>query len=323
MNAPDPEPSAPGAGTPPAPGGGPGCETAPVVPSTASVAGADGSRAFDVGDMGPREAPRAGGRPNFLAAFLPNRAVSPATTAAIIAVEAALALLIWWNSPFKVLPRPDEVIRGLRDLWMTQGLGPELWSSARLNAEALAWSTLISLGLSYLTVLPVFRPVVAAISKGRFLSLVGFTLVFTLVVGGGHALKVTLLVFGMTVFYVTSMAAVIAQIPKGDFDHARTLQFGEWRVVWEVVILGTIDKAFEVLRQNAAIGWMMLTMVEGISRAEGGVGAMLLNQSKHFHLAEVFAIQLVILLTGLLFDYAIGAARRLVCPYADLNLERR
>ena len=48
------------------------------------------------------------------------------------------------------------------------------------------------------------------------------------------------------------------------------------------------------MRQNAAMGWMMLTMVEGISRSEGGVGAMLLNQNKHFHLSAVFAIQLTI-----------------------------
>jgi len=90
-----------------------------------------------------------------------------------------------------------------------------------------------------------------------------------------------------------------------------------------VVVLGTIDRAIEVLRQNAAIGWMMLTMVEGISRAEGGVGAMLLNQNKHFHLAEVFAIQLVILSVGLTQDYAIGWLKRLVCPYAELTLERK
>ena len=55
------------------------------------------------------------------------------------------------------------------------------------------------------------------------------------------------------------------------FDHARSLRFSDWRVVWEVVVLGTADKAFEILRQNAAIGWMMLTMVEGISRSEGGM----------------------------------------------------
>jgi len=77
------------------------------------------------------------------------------------------------------------------------------------------------------------------------------------------------------------------------------------------------------LRQNAAIGWMMLTMVEGIVRSEGGVGAMLLGESKHFLLSEVFAIQAVILIVGLLQDYAIGAVRRIVCPYADLTLERK
>src|SRR5207247_9588931 len=97
----------------------------------------------------------------------------------------------------------------------------------------------------------------------------------------------------------------------------------EGRVVWEVVILGTADQAIEVLRQNAAIGWMMLTMVEGISRAEGGIGAMLLNQNKHFRLAEVFAIQLVILTVGLGQDYGIGIIRNITCPYATLTLERR
>ena len=88
----------------------------------------------------------------------------------------------------------------------------------------------------------------------------------------------------------------------------------EWRVVWEVVILGTADQAIEVLRQNAAIGWMMLTMVEGISRSEGGVGAMLLNQNKHFRLAEVFAIQVSILMVGLVQDYGIGVTQAAAAP---------
>lgn len=291
----------------------------------AHVPGSTGGDAFRVGDMSRADLPaRKGGQvPGFLAAFMPNRAVSGVTMQLIIAVQVALALVVWITSPFKVLPRPDEVLQALRTLWMEQGLGPELFASLGLSLTALFWSTLISLGLSYLTVLPVFRPLVAALSKGRFLSLVGFTFVFTLMVGGGRPLKVSLLTFGMTVFYITSMASVIASIPKGEFDHARTLRMGEWRVVWEVVILGTFDKALEVMRQNAAIGWMMLTMVEGISRAEGGVGAMLLNQQKHFRLAEVFAIQFLILFVGMLQDYGIGGIRRLLCPYADLTLERK
>jgi NitT/TauT family transport system permease protein len=68
---------------------------------------------------------------------------------------------------------------------------------------------------------------------------------------------------------------------------------------------------------------MMLTMVEGISRAEGGIGAMLLNQNKHLHLDAVFAIQILILLVGIGMDYLIGVVKNIICPYASLSLERR
>lgn len=253
---------------------------------------------------------------------IPNRPVSPTVIKILIVGQALVALLVWWTMPISVLPRPDEVFSALGTLWM-RGLGRELITSLLLNVQAIAWTVLISLALSYLTVLPFFRPIAAAVSKGRFLGLIGLTLIFTITLGGGHTLKLALLVFGMTVFFVTSMAAVILDLPKERFDHARSLGMSEWRVVWEVVILGTADEAFEVLRQNAAIGWMMLTMVEGISRAEGGIGAMLLNQNKHFHIAEVFAIQIVILAVGIAQDYAIGALRSLFCPYATLTLERK
>jgi|SRR4051812_22523766 NitT/TauT family transport system permease protein len=258
-----------------------------------------------------------------LAAFAPNRVISKTTVRVIVAFQVAVVLLIWINSPFPVLPQPLEVLRAFRTLWFEEGLGREVWTSFSMNLEAMGLTVLISLALSYLTVIPAFRPLAVAVSKGRFLGLVGLTLVFTLMIGGGRPLKVALLVFGMSVFFITSMASEVLAIPRERFDHARTLRMNEWKVVWEVVILGTADRAFEVLRQNAAIGWMMLTMVEGISRSEGGVGAMLLNQNKHFHLPEVFAIQITILLVGLFQDYGIGVLRRLFCPYADLTLEKR
>lgn len=241
----------------------------------------------------------------------------------IIAVQVVLFLLIWVNSPFKVLPRPGEVFEAFGRLWSRQGLGQELITSITLNVEALVLSAMISIGLAYLTVMPFFRPLVNAIGKGRFLSMAGFTLVFTLMVGGGHSLKLSMLVFGMTVFFVTSMASVVSEIPKSDFDYARTLRMSEWRVVWEVVVLGTVDKAFEVMRQNAAIGWMMLTMVEGIARSDGGVGVLLLNQQKYFKMSEVFAIQIMILVVGLCQDMVIGGLRRFLCPYSVLTLERK
>lgn len=259
---------------------------------------------------------------SFFNAFRPNEIVSSGAMRVIIVIQIAFFLLLWIQSPFKILPRPGEVFEALGTMWRG-GLGQELLSSLQLNLEAIALTALISIGLSYLTVMPFFRPIVNAMSKGRFLSLTGFSLLFMLGGASGHSLKLALLVFGMTVFFLTSMASVVAEIPKESFDHARTLRMSEWRTVWEVVILGTADKAFEVLRQNAAIGWMMLTMVEGIVRSEGGIGTALLSQQKYLHLPEVFGIQLLILTVGILQDFAIGGVRRLVCPYADLKLERK
>jgi NitT/TauT family transport system permease protein len=252
----------------------------------------------------------------------PNRVISKQTLRWLIGLQLLMLFFIWVFSPTVFLPKPKEVFQALNEMWM-EGLGGELITSFLLNLQAIALSTILSLLLAYLTVIPFFRPIVTLLSKLRFLSMVGLTFFFTLMATTGHELKLYLLVFSVSVFFVTGMAEVVAAIPKEKFDLARTLRMGEWRVVYEVVVLGQADKAFEVLRQNAAMGWMMLTMVEGISRSEGGVGAMLLNQNKHFHLSTVFAIQLSILLLGLGQDYAIGLLRTVFCPYATLTLERK
>ena len=260
---------------------------------------------------------------DLLASFSPNRVISANAFRIIIVFQIAVLLLVWATSTFVFLPKPLDVWRAFVDLWMHEGLGQELIVSFSLNLQAMAWATLISLILAYLTVVPFFQPIVSALSKGRFLGMVGLTFFFTIIFASGHRLKVGLLVFGVSVFFLTTMIDVVAQVPKEKFDLARTLRMGEWRVVWEVIVLGRADAAFDVMRQNAAIGWMMLTMVEGISRSEGGVGALLLNQNKHFRLEAVFAIQISILLIGLLQDYDLGLAKGFLFPYADLQLEKR
>jgi NitT/TauT family transport system permease protein len=271
--------------------------------------------------------PAASGRDGFfrdvLGAFSPNRIISRGALRFIIGFQIVVLLLVWATSTYVFLPKPMDVWRAFVDLWNNEGLGQELIVSFLLNVQAMAWATVISLGLAYLAVVPVFQPIAHAVSKGRFLGMVGLTFFFTIIFASGHRLKVSLLVFGVAVFFVTSMIDVVAQVPKEKFDLARTLRMGEWRVVWEVIVLGRADAAFDAMRQNAAMGWMMLTMVEGISRSEGGIGALLLNQNKHFRLEAVFAIQIAILMIGLFQDYALGLAKKFLFPYADLQLEKR
>lgn len=256
-------------------------------------------------------------------AFLPNRVVDRATASLIVAIWAGTALLVWIFSPFKTLPTPGEIWHALGELWWQRGMGPEIFTTMRLIAHATLLTVVISLLLSYATVVAFLRPAVEAASKLRFLGITGLVFPFTLATGGGYALKVALLTFGMTTFFVTSMAQVVIEIPRAEFDYMRVLGASELRILWEVVVLGTLDRALDVLRQNVAMGWAMITMVEGISRAEGGIGAMILNENKHFLLAEVYAILFVILLLGLAMDYGMGVLTNVLCPYVALRRVKR
>jgi NitT/TauT family transport system permease protein len=190
------------------------------------------------------------------------------------------------------------------------------------NIEAIGIASVISLLLAYATVLPAMRSVAGAVAAARNFGVTGFVVLFTVAFGAGHGLRIALLSFCMIPFFVSSMSAVVASIPREEWDGARVLRMSRWRAVWEIVVLGKADQAFEVLRQNAAMGWMCLTMVEGLSRSEGGIGIMMLDQNKHFNLPAVFAIQGTIFLVGLFQDAMLAQIRRWACPYADLALER-
>ena len=251
----------------------------------------------------------------------PNAKLNDRAVLFLLLCEGLIGLIVWCVSPFVFLPKPLEIWNGFLDLW-GQGLVLELLTSVSLNLQAIALATVVSLVLAWLSTMPVFSPLVAGIGKLRFLSMVGLTFFFTVLTTNGHQLKLLMLVFSVTVFFVTGMADVLSQIPKEQYDLARVLKMNPWRSLYEVVILGQADKAFDVLRQNAAIGWMMLSFTESMSRSEGGIGAMLTTQNKYFHLSSIFAIQIIILVLGLGQDYALGFLKRFFCPYAELTTDR-
>lgn len=252
----------------------------------------------------------------------PNRAVNPRAATALALAWASAALAAWALSPLATLPGPREVLRALSDLWWRGGLGPELFTTLRLVGAALAIAVAISLPLAWATVVPALRPVAAAASKLRFLGLTGLVFPFTLATGGGFRLKAALLVFGMSTFLVTAVARIVQEVPRSKLDHVRSLGASEARVVWEVVVRGTLDRTLDAVRQNVAMGWAMITMVEGIARSDGGVGALVLAENKHFRLAEVYAVLLVVLVVGLLIDFAMGVLANVVCPHARCETKK-
>lgn len=258
---------------------------------------------------------------SFQAAITPNGHVTSKVRWIILAGTIAVIFGAWSLKP-AFLPGPLDIIQAYPNL-IDQGLWQQLFVSLTTNLQAIGISCLITLPLAYLTVIPVMRPIVRALSKTRFLGMTGLVVLFTLSFGGGHALKLALLVFGMGVFLITSLYDIVESIPREEFDHARTLRMGPWTSVVEVVILGHLDAVLDTVRQNAAMGWVMLSMVEGLVRFEGGLGAMMLAEDKHIKLDAVFAIQALVLLVGIGQDYLLALFKRWFCPYAFITLERQ
>lgn len=254
-------------------------------------------------------------------AWIPNGRVSKRVHLALGAGTLVFLLAAWAVRP-AFMPGPMDVLHAYPRL-IDQGLVQQLFVSLTTNFQAIGLSCLLTIPLAYLTVLPAARPLVRTLSKMRFLGMTGLVVLFTLAFGGGHALKVALLVFGMGVFLVTSLYDVVEAIPKEEFDHARTLRMSPWGSVFEVVVLGHLDAVLDAVRQNAAMGWVMLTLVEGLVRFEGGLGSMMLAEDKHIALDAVFAIDILVLLVGVLQDFALSWLRRILCPYANLTLERQ
>jgi NitT/TauT family transport system permease protein len=252
----------------------------------------------------------------------PNEKISRQLTTQITMAWIGLWLICWVMFRPVVLPSPFEVLEALPDLWMNNDLGQELFTSFFSNMKALALSTVLSLTLAYLSVIPSVRPMVHGISKLRFISPISFRFAFILLLASGYAVKLSVLTLGITVFFVTSMLSIVDSIPKERFDHARTLRMTEWQIVWYVIIRGTLGQAIDVLRDNAAMGWSMIMMVEGILREQGGLGVVLIDQGKHLNTANVYAVILCIIGVGLLQDYALGQMKRVVSPDSFLGMER-
>ncbi len=251
--------------------------------------------------------------------FLPFTHVAKSRLQILFAVQALLAIVLWSLSGSKALPSPIEVYYAWADLALNQGMLYELWGSVKISLVSLLISTVAAVAVAALSTASIFLPIARFSSSLRFLGFAGLTYVFMLMSSDSYWLRISLLSFGMFVFMVTGLLAEIKAIPAEQVDHCRTLGMKHWRITLELVLLGKSDVTLDLVRQNAAVGWTLLTLVEGMTRSEGGIGSMLLNQNRYFLLAGVFAIQITILLYGLAQDGLLALLKDVMCPHSRLG----
>lgn len=216
------------------------------------------------------------------------------------------------NSLFPSIPN---VGIGFLEL-LHQGLIPHIFSSLFLCFSSIAISIVISGIITYLSPIPLLKPISAFVSKLRFLPLTGITFYIAMMIESARTMQIWVLVVFMSTYLTTSLIAMISDIPEEEIDHARTLKCSRWEVLWEVVIKGRLDYLFDVIRQNLAIVWMMLVSVESILAASGGLGFLIRNSDKFMNHSKIIALQIVILVIGILLNGILNFLRKRLFTYS-------
>ena len=232
-----------------------------------------------------------------------------------------LFLLLWIFNPIKALPFPSEVLHAFRQMWSaagSQGMVYNIWVTLKLNIVGLLFSSIISLIVSYLSVIPLLQPFNKIVQWLRYLPIVGFNLVFLKLFTIGWPMKVAMLTTGMSFFLVTSMTGVIAAIPKMKYELARVLGYNDWHLFYSVVVRPTLPQMIDMIAQNAAIGWVMITAIETYNRTEGGIGSQIYSYNSTNQLAEVYAFLIVIGVIAVLEDWLFALLKRLLFPYSQI-----
>lgn len=236
-----------------------------------------------------------------------------------------LILGLWWTF-FRphVMPSLEEILAAFEPLVNKRNLIGNWISTIVLTLKAIGISCLIAIAISYSAVIPFFRPIAFTISKMRYMSMMGFMFMFMLVLREPELIRTSLLVYGIVPYLVTSMTSIILSQEQGLFRYARTLNLSERAVVWHVLVRSLASDMLDAIRQNLAIAFVMIVMVESKIREGGGLGMLLYDvETRRADYSEVFAIQILIFVTAVLFDFLLTYVNRSLFRFAFLKKERK
>lgn len=234
-----------------------------------------------------------------------------------------ILFVFWMFTPIQGMPYPSEVWTAFQRMFSSDAnnesnLIYNTWVTLQLNIWGLLLASLISLVVAYLSCLPFMQPLNQVLQWFRYLPIVAFNLVFLSIFTIGWSMKVAMLTAGMAFFLITSMTAVIGQIPQLKFELARVLNYGDWKTFWTVVVRPTLPAMIDVVAQSAAMGWVMIVAIETFNRTEGGIGAAIFSYSSTNQKAEVYVYLFIIGIIAILEDQFFYWLKRIVFSYTTI-----
>ncbi len=120
------------------------------------------------------------------------------------------------------------------------------------------------------------------------------------------------------VIFVTSLwptiintALGVSSVSKDYLDVARVLEMPRWRRITKIIWPASLPYIFTGLRISLGIAWLVIVAVEMLTGGSG-IGFFVWDEWSRLNLNSVFLAILVIGLTGLFLDFAVGKIEELV-----------
>ncbi|MDZ8224765.1 nitrate ABC transporter permease [Nostoc sp. ChiVER01] len=120
------------------------------------------------------------------------------------------------------------------------------------------------------------------------------------------------------VIFITSLwptiintALGVSSVPKDYLDVARVIEMPRWRRITKIIWPASLPYIFTGLRISLGIAWLVIVAVEMLTGGIG-IGFFVWDEWSRLNLSSVFLAVLVIGVTGLILDYAVGKIQELV-----------
>jgi len=221
----------------------------------------------------------------------------------------------WSLTGSQYIPTPVEILGAIPRL-LEKDLIREFLKSLGFCFTSMFYSFVLSLIICYLSILPIFRSFGEFLRKFRFLPSVGFSFLFMKMTDGIDQQMSWMMIWGISTWLMYSMIGIALSIGEDEIMYAKSLRLSKWQMVRELLIKGKAVEILQAFIGNFAIAWMMLAYIENISKASGGIGVVLAESNKYYYFDEVYAIQILILFTGIIIDFLLRKTLVFLLPYS-------
>ncbi|NES96160.1 MAG: nitrate ABC transporter permease [Desertifilum sp. SIO1I2] len=234
-------------------------------------------------------------------------------------------LLLWWVVAWlkpELMPTPPEAFAANLDYVLNPFFrrGPGNLGIGWLLIASLR-RVLIGFGLGALVAIPL--GFLIGMSRPAMLALNPLIQIFK-PVSPLAWLPIALAIFNLAdpsaifVIFITSLwptiintALGVQSVSKDYIDVARVLEMPRWRQVYKIILPASLPYIFTGLRISLGIAWLVIVAVEMLTGGVG-IGFFVWNEWNRLNLNSVFLAVLIIGVTGLLLDYALGQIQLLV-----------